>query len=235
MFVPNSNCDILLTSISYTRYTDDQGLLRSRFTKREVIPHYKDVILNHRRAIPFRGALHNRGYTVNPAWPPQFQSLTSDSKQHISWRWRNGPNAACPIRIPLCYADLDSYNKLRAYIPVAVSLWHEAFSNARYQSVEFKFIGEGSNSICPKVEEFGAKDANGNLKHPHVPHDTVWIYSDTSEATCSATMGWIPGTEPARNHLRCNPSPDVDGGLVPNIAHELGTRRGFSHTKEHTG
>lgn len=119
----------LLTPVSYTRYIDDHGTSHSRYTKREVIPHYKHGIINHRDALRRRNALQNRGYTVNPAWPSQFQSLTSASHQRISWRWHNGPNSACPVRISLCYADYDSYNKLSVYVPIAMSIWHVALGS----------------------------------------------------------------------------------------------------------
>lgn len=178
MHVPTSRHRVLLIPNSYTQYIDDQGMSRSRYTKREVIPHYRHVIVDHRDVLRPKNSLQNRGYTVNPAWSLGCEGLTSAIKQQISWRWHNGPNTACPVRIPLCYADYDTYRKLGAYIPVAISIWHDALGKPSYRGVEFKFIGEGSKSICPKAEEIGAKDANGNLKYPNVPHDAVWIRDD---------------------------------------------------------
>lgn len=117
---------------------------------------------------------------------------------------------------------------------IATSIWHVALRNPMRRGVGFKFIGQGSGSLCPKAEEIGAKDENGNFKYPNVPNDAVWIRSSTSSNGCAATVGWIPGVEPTRDNLRCNPAQGITGGLIHSIVHELGTYQIFPTEEMHT-
>ncbi|QDS73477.1 hypothetical protein FKW77_009063 [Venturia effusa] len=192
---------------NYTIYTDQSGVERSRWLKREFVPNPIDKSRWMKRSF---------GVVV----PPQ-----DNYQDTVVWP-KDPAHPERPALIPLCYVDSRSQSILEPLVLQGIKDWHNKLGPNR---------GVGFVVLSYKICDEQVHDRNNGqvIRNPGLTHDTVHIQYD-DPGSISATIGYYRRTcAPGRHRLFFNPNQAQPQEVARDahwaMTHELGHVLGLLH------